>query len=160
MTGHMVFSTLHTNDTPSTITRLLDLGVEPFLLSTTLVGVMAQRLLRKICPHCKVKTTLTQEQIELLEIKVQPHQRAALPVFYGEGCLSCRGTGYYGRTAVFELMAIDDSIRRLINERAGAPDIRRAARANNMVSLRECAIKKMAQGITTFEEVITVVSES
>jgi general secretion pathway protein E len=160
MTGHMVFSTLHTNDTPSTITRLTDLGVEPFLLSTTLVGVMAQRLLRKICPYCKTKTALTQEQIELLEIKVQVRAGQALPVYYGEGCLKCRGTGYYGRTVAVELMAIDDNIRKLINERAGAPDIRKAARANNMMSLRECAIKKMAQGITTFEEVVTVASET
>jgi general secretion pathway protein E len=160
MTGHMVFSTLHTNDTPSTITRLIDLGVEPFLLSTTLVGVMAQRLLRKICPYCKTKTSLTQEQIDLLDLKIQARSGQALPVYYGEGCLKCRGTGYYGRTAAFELMSVDESIRKLINERAGAPDIRKAARANNMMSLRECAIKKMAQGITTFEEVVTVVSES
>jgi general secretion pathway protein E len=124
------------------------------------VGVMAQRLLRKICPYCKTKTSLTQEQIDLLDLKIQARSGQALPVYYGEGCLKCRGTGYYGRTAAFELMSVDESIRKLINERAGAPDIRKAARANNMMSLRECAIKKMAQGITTFEEVVTVVSES
>ncbi len=160
LTGHLVFSTLHTNDTSATITRLLDLGTEPFLLSSTLTGIMAQRLLRRICPACKTSTTLTPEQIELLQIPVKPSAGRALPVYFGAGCVRCRHTGYYGRTGVFELMAIDETIRRLINTQASAPEIRKAALANNMVTLRECAIKKMAQGITTFEEVMTILTES
>lgn len=160
LTGHLVFSTLHTNDTSSTITRLLDLDVEPFLLSSTLVGIMAQRLLRRICPSCKTQTLLTREQIDLLRIPIGPREQQELPVCYGQGCLRCRGTGYYGRTGVFELMAIDDSIRKLINQRAGAPELRKAAKANHMMTLRESAIRKMAQGLTTFEEVMSVVSDS
>ena len=160
MTGHLVFSTLHTNDTASSITRLLDLGVEPFLLSSTLVGVMAQRLLRKVCKHCKTEVMLSSEQIDLLEIKLPPYAEQALPVTFGEGCLECRGTGYKGRTGVFELMEIDATLRRLIAHGASSPEIYKAARASNMMSLREHAIKKMAAGKTSFEEVMTVFSES
>ena len=160
LTGHLVFSTLHTNDTTSTVTRLLDLDVEPFLLSSTLVGVMAQRLLRRICPACKTQTTLTREQIDLLGIPVNPREQQELPVCFGQGCIRCRGTGYFGRTGVFELMAVDESIRKLINARASAPELRKAARANHMMTLRESAIRKMAQGLTTFEEVMSVLSES
>ncbi len=159
LTGHLVFSTLHTNDTASTISRLLDLGVEPFLLSSTLLGIMAQRLVRKICPHCTQDTELTQEQVRLLNIKLPPRSGQSLPVKYGAGCIQCRNTGYYSRDGVFELMEVDDTIRALINERASAPKIRRAARSNGMMSLRECAIKKLAQGVTTFEEVLAVSSD-
>ncbi|MBA2663338.1 MAG: Flp pilus assembly complex ATPase component TadA [Bradymonadaceae bacterium] len=160
LTGHLVFSTLHTNDTTSAISRLIDMEVEPFLLSSTVVGIMAQRLLRTICKKCKVKTTLTAEQVHLLEIKLPPRSDQSLPVYYGEGCIRCRGTGYYGRTSIFELLAIDDTMRQLIIRRASSPEIRKAARANGMMSLRECAVKKLAQGVTTFEEVMTVVSDS
>ncbi len=160
LTGHLVFSTLHTNDTSSAVSRLLDMEVEPFLMASTLVGVMAQRLLRTICTKCKVQTTLTPEQIHLLEIKLPPRTDQSLPVFYGEGCIKCRGTGYYGRTSIFEVLPIDDTIRQMIIRRASSPEIRKAARANGMMSLRECAVKKLAQGVTTFEEVMTVVSDS
>lgn len=160
LTGHTVFSTLHTNDTASTVTRLLDLGVESFLLSSTLVGVMAQRLIRRICPHCKTKTTLSTEQMDLLELPNEVRRsNQQLPIYYGEGCLHCRNTGYYGRTGVFELLEIDTTIRKLINAGASAPEIYKAARANNMLSLRERAIHKMAAGLTTFEEVMTVLSD-
>ena len=160
LTGHLVFSTLHTNDTASTVTRLLDLDVEPFLLSSTLVGVMAQRLVRKICRSCIAKTTLGAEEIALLDIKLPPKADKALPAHYGAGCIKCRNTGYYGRDGVFELLEVDDTIRRLVESRASAPQIRKAARANGMMSLRECAIKKLAQGITTFDEVLSVNSDS
>ncbi len=160
LTGHLVFSTLHTNDTASTVTRLLDLGVEPFLLSSTLVGIMAQRLVRKICTSCKTATVLDSEEIALLDIKLPPKADKSLPVHYGAGCIRCRNTGYYGRDGVFELLEVDESVRRLIGERAGSVEIRKAARANGMVSLRECAIKKLAQGITTFDEVLSVSADS
>jgi general secretion pathway protein E len=159
LTGHLVFSTLHTNDTASAVSRLIEMEVEPFLMASTLVGVAAQRLIRTICTKCKVKTTLSPEEIHLLEIKIPPRSGQTLPVAYGEGCLRCRGTGYYGRTSVFELLEIDDTVRGLIGKMASGPEIRKAARANGMTSLRECAIKKLAQGVTTFEEVMTVVSD-
>ncbi|MEZ4460664.1 MAG: GspE/PulE family protein [bacterium] len=160
LTGHLVFSTMHTNDTASTVTRLLELDVEPFLLASTLVGVMAQRLLRRICTSCKVETYLTREQIDILDIKLPPGSEQRLPVHMGEGCIRCRGTGYYGRLGIFEIMGFDESIRKLVGSRSSAPDIRRAARANGMMSLREAAIKRMAQGLTTFEEVVSVTVEN
>lgn len=160
LTGHLVLSTLHTNDTASTITRLLDLGIEPFLLSSVLVGVMAQRLVRSICPNCKTQTNLTTEQVEMLDIKLPPRSERSLPAHYGQGCSNCRGTGYFGRTGIFEMLAVDPGIGRLITRQAGAPEIRKAARANGMVSLREGAIRKLAGGQTTFEEVMTICSES
>ncbi|MGM0555362.1 MAG: GspE/PulE family protein [Myxococcota bacterium] len=159
LTGHLVFSTLHTNDTASAITRLLDLDVEPFLLSSTLVGVMAQRLVRKICPNCSTETHLNPEQVDLLDIKLPRHAERRLPVRYGSGCPKCRGTGYFGRTGVYEQMPVDNSIRKLISRHADTPEIRKAARANGMMSLGEGAIRKLAQGVTTFEEVMTVYSE-
>ena len=159
LTGHQVFSTLHTNDTSSAVSRMLDMDVKPFLLSSTLVGVMAQRLLRTICDKCKVQDQLSEKQVDLLDISLPPRSDQTLPVHYGEGCVKCRGTGYYGRTAIFELLPMDDVIRQMVADEAPAPEIRKAARANGMMSLRESAIKKMAQGKTTFEEVMTIVSD-
>ena len=160
LTGHLVFSTLHTNDTASAVTRMLDLGVEPFLLSSTLVGVMAQRLLRTICSHCIAQTTLKPEQIDLLDLPAQARRSSqALPIFYGQGCLHCRGTGYIGRTGAFEMLEVDVTIRRLIAKSASAPEIYKAARANQMRSLKESAIYQMAQKRTTFEEVMRVLSD-
>lgn len=159
LTGHLVFSTLHTNDTASTVTRLLDLGIEPFLLSSVLVGVMAQRLVRSICPHCKSRTHLTSEQVEMLDIKLPPRSERTLPAYYGQGCSRCRGTGYYGRTGIFEMLTVDSTIARLITRQADAPEIRKAARANGMIPLQEGAIRKLAAGLTTFEEVMTVRSD-
>ena len=160
LTGHLVFSTLHTNDTASTIARLLDLEVEPFLLSSTLVGVMAQRLVRSICESCKTEAKLTSEQVELLDIKLPPRSQRTLPVHYGAGCTKCRGTGYFGRTGIFEMLPVDTTVSKLISRQADAPEIRKAARANGMMSLREGAIRKLAKGQTTFEEVMTVCAES
>ena len=159
LTGHQVFSTLHTNDTSSAVSRMLDMDVKPFLLSSTVVGVMAQRLLRTICTKCKTKKVLSEEEVELLNINLPPRSDQTLPVHYGTGCVKCRGTGYYGRTAIFELLPIDDVIRQMVADEAPAPEIRKAARANGMMSLREAAIKKMAQGKTTFEEVMSIVSD-
>ncbi len=160
LTGHLVFSTLHTNDTASSVTRLLDLGVEPFLLSSTLVGVMAQRLLRTICPHCIAQTSLTPEQIDLLDLPSEVRRSSqSLPIYYGQGCLNCRGTGYFGRTGAFEILEVDTTIRKLISQNAPAPDIYKAARANDMRSLKESAIYQMAQKRTTFDEVMRVLSD-
>ncbi len=157
LTGHLVLSTLHTNDTASTVTRLLDLGVKPFLLSSTLVGVVAQRLMRRICTSCKQDAFLTEDQMIALELRFTGRQKRRLPIKVGVGCPTCRYTGLYGRSAVFEVMPVNENIRRLINERSDATELLRAARADGMLTLKEVAIRKLAQGETTFDEVMRVV---
>jgi general secretion pathway protein E len=159
LTGHLVFATLHTNDSGTAISRMVDLGVEPFLLSSTLLGVVAQRLVRTICQECRTSTFLTDEQIATLHIKVPEGGGKKLTVHYGEGCPTCRATGYYGRTAIYEVLAVTDKIVRLVNERADSKEIVKAARLDGMMTLREAGIKKLAQGHTTFEEVLRVTSE-
>ncbi|MBN2494155.1 MAG: Flp pilus assembly complex ATPase component TadA [Deltaproteobacteria bacterium] len=159
LTGHLVFATLHTNDSASAVGRMLDLQVEPFLLSSTLVGIVAQRLLRLICQHCKKKTFLTPDQISLLKMKMPEDDQRRLPVYIGEGCPACRGTGYFGRTAVYEVLPVSNKIGKMINERQDSKEILKAARLDGMMTLREAAIKKLAQGTTTFEEVLRVTVE-
>jgi len=155
LTGHLVFSTLHTNDAASAVTRLLDLGVEPFLISSTLIGTVAQRLVRKICPHCKKPTELSAEELKLLRFPMKdPGQKVT--VYYGEGCLDCRQTGYYGRTGLFEVLEVNEKQKKLINAHVDAAELRKAAVEDGMMLLRECAIKKLAMGVTTFEEVVRV----
>jgi len=157
LTGHLVFSSLHTNDAPSSVTRLLDLGVEPFLIAATLVGVMAQRLLRRTCADCAAERALKPEEIELLGLQT-PGGKPLL-IRTGAGCLRCRGTGYFGRTGIFEVMAVDDTLRRMVASRIDAQALREAARRQGMTTLRECAIRKMLQGLTTLEEVMRVTPE-
>jgi general secretion pathway protein E len=159
LTGHLVLSTLHTNDSAASISRLLELGLNPFLISSTLVGVVAQRLVRKVCDKCKVETALTQDQQALLGIEPAPDGARALRVWRGEGCVKCRGTGLYGRIAIFEFLAVNDTIRALINSRADSAEIMRAARADGTVTLREAAVRKLANGITSFDEVLRVTVE-
>jgi general secretion pathway protein E len=154
LTGHLVFSTLHTNDASSSISRLADLGVERFLISSTLIGAMAQRLLRKICPHCATERHLDAEEVATLRLAVPPGKR--VKVKEGEGCFECRNTGYLGRTGIFEMMPLDDSLKSLIVSGADAPEIKRDAVKNGMRTLRQCALRKLAEGITTFEEVVRV----
>jgi general secretion pathway protein E len=154
-----VFATLHTNDSPTAVSRMLDREVEPFLLSSTLLGVVAQRLVRVICPHCKKKDFLTPDQISALRMKMPEGSTKKLPVFSGEGCPACRGTGYYGRSAVYEVMPVTDKVIKLINTRSDSKEIMRVSRLDGMMTLREVAIKKLAQGVTSFEEVIRVTSE-
>jgi general secretion pathway protein E len=156
LTGHLVLSTLHTNDSPASVTRLLELGLNPFLVSSTLVGVVAQRLVRRICDHCKVETSLSQDQIAELGISLPPDGERALPVWQGEGCVRCRGTGLYGRSAIFEILTVTDAVRELINAEADAAEIMRAARADGTVTLREAAVRKLAEGVTSFDEVLRV----
>ncbi|TVR02467.1 MAG: type II/IV secretion system protein [Deltaproteobacteria bacterium] len=158
LTGHLVFSTLHTNDAPTAVTRLQDLGVPDFLIGSTLVGVVAQRLMRTICDLCREEAVLRPEQAAVLGIHVAEGSRP-LPVFRGTGCPRCRGTGLYGRVGIYEVMAIDAGVRRLIAEHADASDIRREAVANGMTTLRESAIRKLAGGQTSFEETLRVLGE-
>jgi general secretion pathway protein E len=163
LTGHLVLATLHTNDAATAITRLLELGVDPFVLSSTLVGVMAQRLVRNVCPHCRVETFLTPDQMALIgldprEMREQG-QQADLMVALGEGCVQCRSTGLYGRTGVFEVLEVDDKIRKLIVAKSGSKEIVKQARHDGLVTLREAAIRKLAKGLTSFEEVLRVTTE-
>jgi general secretion pathway protein E len=154
LTGHLVFSTLHTNDAASSITRLADLGIERFMISSTLVGSMAQRLLRRICPHCSAERYLTDDEVAALRLAVPAGKR--VKVKEGEGCFECRGTGYLGRTGIFEILPIDEAIKTLTIKGADAPEIKREATKNGMRTLRQSALRKLAEGVTTFEEVVRV----
>ena len=154
LTGHLVFSTLHTNDAASSVSRLADLGVQRFLISSTLVGAMAQRLVRKICPHCAVERHLTREEIQTLRLAVPEGKKVR--VREGEGCPECRGTGYLGRTGIFEIMPVDDAVKELIIRGADTPEVKRAAVEHGMRTLRQSALRKLAEGTTTFEEVVRV----
>jgi general secretion pathway protein E len=154
LTGHLVFSTLHTNDSSSSISRLVDLGVERVLISSSLVGAMAQRLLRRICPHCTTERHLEPEEIAALRLSVPPGKR--VKVKEGEGCFECRNTGYLGRTGIFEILPIDDALKNLIIGGADSPEVKREAVKNGMRTLRQSALRKLAEGVTTFQEVVRV----
>jgi len=156
LTGHLVFSTLHTRNAAGAVTRLVELGVEPFLLSSVLRGVVAQRLIRRICTRCAVEGTLNPDQVTALGIKVPVERRERLVVRWGEGCVDCRQTGLYGRTGVFEMLDVGKRVRALINEGKDANEIDRAARIEGMENLREAALRKLADGFTTYEEVARV----
>jgi len=151
LTGHLVFSTLHTNDAPSSITRLLDLGVPRFLINSTVLGIVAQRLVRKICTECKKDRELTADEAASLRLKPGEYR-----VWYGDGCAGCRSTGYRGRTAVFEILDLSGQVKEALLRGDGAEEIGRAARGAGMNSLRRSAVKKMLEGVTTYEEVIAV----
>jgi len=155
LTGHLVFSTLHTNDAPSAITRLLDMGVENFLLSSTIRGILAQRLVRVICPDCKERdpSTVDKEQLAMLGI------RSDLTLYRGKGCEKCAFTGYFGRSGIFELLLVADDIRTLILRNADSNQIREAARRHGMKTLLEDGAEKVKAGMTTFNEVLRVTQE-
>ncbi|MBP9145661.1 MAG: type II/IV secretion system protein [Thermoanaerobaculia bacterium] len=154
LTGHLVFSTLHTNDASTSISRLIDLGVERFLISSTLIGAMAQRLVRKICTKCITERMLSTEEAFSLRLTVPAGKK--IKVKEGQGCHDCRGTGYLGRCGIFEILPIDESIKHLIVEGKDAPEIKREAVKNGMRTLRQSALRKLAEGVTTFEEVVRV----
>jgi general secretion pathway protein E len=151
LTGHLVLSTLHTNDSASAIVRLLDLGVQPFLISATVIGIIAQRLVRKICPHCKKMRELSSEERDYLQIGEKSHV-----VWEGEGCKECRGTGYKGRTGIFEVLEVNERIKTLVTGSVELGDLITAAQENGLESLRQIAIRKMLEGATTYEEVISM----
>jgi len=155
LTGHLVFSTLHTNDAPSAITRLQDMGVEPYLLSSVLEGVLAQRLVRRVCAVCRTPDTPSAADIEALGIDADPHAK----LFRGRGCDECRGTGYRGRTGIYELFPITEDVRSLILRRASSREIRRLAVDAGMVTLRQDGWARAVDGVTTIEEVLRVTQE-
>ena len=153
LTGHLVFSSLHTNDAPSAITRLVDMGVKPFLVSSSIRAVLAQRLIRKICPDCKQPYTPT--DLELRALNLSTSNLAEARFSKGHGCDRCRGTGYRGRAGIFEIFVVDDEMRHLINEGVPVSKIRQRARDLGMRTLREDGIRKVVSGMTTPEEVIS-----
>ena len=157
LTGHLVFSTLHTNDAPSAIMRLLELGVPNFLIQATLSGILAQRLVRKICNYCKEPYEMAADKLSAMGIDL--NRDGDLKLFRGKGCEKCRGTGYLGRECVLELMPFTESIRRLTTGQADVDAIRAKAREEGMRTLRECAVQKFLQGITTYQEVLRVTWE-
>ena len=154
LTGHLVFSTLHTNDAASSITRLADLEVERYLINSTLIGTMAQRLVRKVCPHCADDSYLDEDQVKSLMLAVPPGKR--VKVQGGKGCFECRSTGYYGRTGIFEILPVSDLIKQLILDHADAPLIKRDAVNHGMRTLRQSALRKLAEGATTYEEAMRI----
>lgn len=152
LTGHLVFSTLHTNDAPSAITRLRDMGIPPFLITATVEAILAQRLVRKICVECRTEFEPSDEL--LMELQLPLAQARKYKFYYGRGCQRCNNTGYKGRTGLYELMEINDDIRDLISSDATVDDVRNLARSQGMTSLRESGLKLIFDGITTIDEVV------
>jgi general secretion pathway protein E len=157
LTGHLVFSTLHTNDAPSAITRLVDMGVENYLLSSCLIGVLAQRLVRIICRHCRVEYWEEPERMKALGLEVQGHTKAK--VYRGQGCEQCGFTGYESRKGIFELMEPDDEIRKMIVANESSNIIANYARQHGMKTLREDGVEKILEGTTTLDEVLRVTQD-
>jgi len=156
LTGHIVLSTLHTNDAPSSVIRLIDMGIEPFLISSSVIGVIAQRLVRRICPKCKKEIKITPDLEKILnEYEINGNE---ITLFKGEGCPYCKDIGYKGRIAIFELMLITENIRDLISKNVTTGKLREAAIKQGMCQLREDGIKKVCEGLTTIDEVLRVAS--
>ncbi|MHC4315501.1 MAG: GspE/PulE family protein, partial [Planctomycetota bacterium] len=152
LTGHVVFTTLHTNDAPSSIARLLDLGVEPFLVTATIEGIVAQRLVRKICEKCKTPFEPTEGQLS--ELSLTPDDIKGKQFYYGRGCNKCNNTGYRGRTGVFEIMTFNDEIRDLIMNQASTNVLRAAGQKAGMRLLRDNGLAALYDGITTIDEIV------
>ncbi len=152
LTGHLVFSTLHTNDAPSTVTRLIDMDVEPFLITSTIEAVIAQRLVRKLCMFCRQEYEPTDE--ELTAIGITREQIKDKKVYKAEGCKECHHVGYKGRTGMYELMTLNDEMRELVLQRSATGELRDAALRAGMQTLREAGVAKVLAGITSIEEVM------
>ena len=154
LTGHLVFSTLHTNDAPSAVARLVDIGVQPFLVASSIRAIMAQRLVRRLCPHCKQPGELS--ETELRALRIEPGQLGEAQVMKPVGCDQCRNTGYKGRMGIFEIFIIDDEVRHMINKRESTLHLRQRARELGMRTLREDGVRKVLSGLTSAEEVISI----
>jgi type IV pilus assembly protein PilB len=154
LTGHLVLSTLHTNDAPATISRLLNMGVEPFLITASVNLVLAQRLARKVCADCKAPVDL--EQDALLDMGMSAEQAATAKVFKGAGCPTCNGTGYKGRIALYEVMRFTDDLKEMVLGGSSGAELKAAAIKGGMSTLRMSGIKKILEGVTTPEEVMRV----
>jgi type II secretory ATPase GspE/PulE/Tfp pilus assembly ATPase PilB-like protein len=156
LTGHLVLSTLHTNDAPEAITRLVDIGVEPYMISSSIIGVLAQRLVRKICPDCKTSypadPKVFGEQSEVVTRSKEPGT-----LYRGKGCKNCKQSGYWGRLGIYELLVMNEGLKQLISEKAPIQLIRKTAKETaGMSTLREDGLRKAEKGITTLDEVLRV----
>ncbi len=158
LTGHLVLSTLHTNDAPSTVTRMIDMGVEPFLIASSVIGSLSQRLARRVCEECKEPHHPSRDQLLGLGFDPDAPENADTTFYKGRGCSKCRETGYYGRIGIFELLTMNSEIRELIVKRASADQVKEAAIANGMVTLAEDALNKARAGKTDIDEILRVVS--
>jgi type IV pilus assembly protein PilB len=152
LTGHLVLSTLHTNDAPSTINRLLNMGIEPFMVASSVVLILAQRLARRICSQCKEEIKLPEQT--LITAGFTPSELATLKTFHGKGCNTCTDTGYKGRVALYEVMPVGEAIRELILQGGTADEIKRKAIESGMRTLRMAGLQKVREGSTTVEEVV------
>ncbi|RLS25174.1 MAG: type II/IV secretion system protein, partial [Planctomycetota bacterium] len=153
LTGHLVFSTLHTNDAPSAITRLIDIGVQPFLVASSIIAVMAQRLVRRICPKCKEPYTPTPADIKASGLT--PEQVGTGKFMHGKGCTNCNKTGYRGRQGIYEMLRLDGRLREMAFKGASAQEMRRHAKSKGMRNLLDDGMLKVCKGMTTFEEVLS-----
>jgi general secretion pathway protein E/type IV pilus assembly protein PilB len=160
LTGHLCFSTLHTNDAPSAITRLIDIGVKPFLVASSIRGLMAQRLVRKVCKNCAEPYQPGDRELRVLHLT--DNDTADATFLKGRGCAECSMTGYRGRLGIFEIFVIDDEVRKMIYEKVSSVQIREYARAHGMRTLREDGLRKAFSGTTTLEEVarVTIADEA
>jgi general secretion pathway protein E len=154
LTGHLVLSTLHTNDAPSAITRLVDMGIEPYLLSSSIVAILAQRLVRRICPDCKRPYIPTERELQSVGLKIK--DLATGQLFHGEGCAACYGSGYRGRHGIYELMTVNNAIKKQIVKSPDAVDLRRVALESGMKTLLDHGADLVRQGLTTVSEVLRV----
>ncbi len=154
LTGHLVMSTLHTNDAPSAVTRLIDLGVQSFLINSVLIGIIAQRLVRRVCKHCAEKYHLSENECMILGIDYEKTKDISVSV--GAGCPQCRGTGYYGRIGIYEIMEVTDKIREAVERKETPVRIEEIARSEGFSTLRENAVQILLEGITTFDEIVRV----
>jgi general secretion pathway protein E len=157
LTGHLVFSTLHTNDAASAVTRLIDMGIEPFRIASVIRAIAAQRLVRVLCPECKEE--YTPEAEALRDAGLAPAQVQGKKVYRGRGCPACAGTGYRGRTAIYEILRVSETIRQLIMKKADSATIARKALEEGMKDLREDGAQKVLAGVTTLEELVRVTQE-
>jgi type IV pilus assembly protein PilB len=152
LTGHLVLSTLHTNDAPSSINRLMNMGIEPFLVASSVNLIAAQRLVRRICNSCKEPIEVPDQA--LIDVGIPAQEVKSVKLFRGKGCERCNGTGFKGRVALFEVMNVDEEIRELILSGGSANELRQQSLQNGMISLRESGLQKIREGLTTMEEVI------
>ena len=159
LTGHLVFSTVHTNSAPATITRLIDMGIEPFLVSSSIIGVLAQRLVRRICPDCRKSYQPHPEQLRELGIKEVSFRKLDRRFFRGDGCDNCRQTGYRGRIGIHELLAMSEGVKNTILESSDSDTIKKQGLKEKMITLRRDGVNKILHGLTTAEEILSITSE-
>jgi len=159
LTGHLVLSTVHTNDAASTVNRLLDMGVEDYLLTSTVIGILAQRLVRTLCEHCKERYTALPEMVEQLGL-ARFSGAQEITLYHPKGCPQCAQTGYTGRISIMEMLPMTDPLRSLVMKHANAGELRAEAIRGGMLTMYEDGLRKALRGITTFEEILRVTRES